>query len=508
MAKKLALISVYDKEGIAEFCKGLTELGYEIISSSGTAKHLQGAGIAVTEVSELTEYPHMLGGRMKTLHPKIHGGILANRNDNGHIKEMKEHGIEPIDIVVVNLYPFESVISGEHTFEDAIENIDIGGPTMIRAAAKNHENVLVVVDPSRYSRVLAELKKGKIDSGFRYELAKEAFQHTANYDVAISNYLEKEKFPAQLLGSYSKVENLRYGENPHEGAAFYAKKNPQGACFPNAEQLHGKELSYNNILDIDTAIEMAHDFTEPTAIILKHVTPCGVASATNIVDAFRNALDCDPVSAFGGVVGLNRTCCAEVANQIAEIFMEVVYAPDFEPEALEILKGKKNIRIIRLKDPGLERTREHFITSVGGGILVRENNTPTITEKDLKVVTKKKPTKEQIADMLFAYNVIKYVKSNAILLVKDKKTVGVGAGQMSRVDSSMLATKKAGELSKGAVLASDGFFPFRDGIDEVAKGGVIAIVQPGGSVRDEEVIKAADEHGIAMAFTGVRAFRH
>ncbi|UCF08723.1 MAG: bifunctional phosphoribosylaminoimidazolecarboxamide formyltransferase/IMP cyclohydrolase [Thermoplasmata archaeon] len=514
---KRALISVSDKEGIVEFAKGLNDLGVEILSTGGTARMLKESGLPVTLVSEYTKFPEMLNGRVKTLHPKVHGGILAMREKEEHMNQLKEHEIKPIDMVVVNLYPFEKTIKKENvSVEEAIENIDIGGPTMIRSAAKNNRGVAVVVNPGRYTDVLEEMKSngGGIGDQFAYNLALEAFEHTAKYDSIISEYLAKVftpsvTFPDVVNLGYEKAIDLRYGENPHQKAAFYKNTRFQGVCVGNAEKLHGKELSFNNIIDLDSALDIVMDFERPTASVIKHTNPCGVASADTISEAYRVGEAADSLSAFGSVVGLNRDCDLATAEEIKTHFVEAVICPDFAPEALESLRKKKNIRLLKTGRPIVrESPVEHKMMKVKGGLLVQTGAFPEIKPENLKVVTEKKPTAEEIKTMMFAVKVLKHVKSNSILLAKSERTVGIGAGQMSRVDASMIAARKAGDDAKGSVLASDAFFPFRDGVDAAAKFGVSAIIQPGGSVRDEEVIQAANEHGMSMVFSGIRLFKH
>jgi phosphoribosylaminoimidazolecarboxamide formyltransferase/IMP cyclohydrolase len=501
-----ALVSVSDKTGLVELARGLADAGIELISSGGTAVSIADAGVPVKRVSEVTGAPEILDGRVKTLHPKIHGGILADRRKKTHVDELSDQGIEPIDLVVCNLYPFESTIARPSVDEDeAVENIDIGGPAMVRAAAKNFHSVAVVVNPSRYRLVLEEIRAtGGISEETRRRLALEAFQHTAAYDAAIARYLtSEEEFPSRLVISADKAQELRYGENPHQRAAFYRNPGPPTGLAA-AEQLHGKELSYNNILDTDAAWKLALELEGPGAAIIKHSNPCGVAVASTISDAYGRAFDCDKTSAFGGIVALNRVCDALTAAAIAEIFVEVVIAPGFDEEALHALTSKKNLRILR----GAEGfATEWDLRRVAGGFLVQSSDPRDLAE-DAKVVTRAQPTEEQWADLRFAWTVVKHVKSNAIVLAKDGAAVGVGAGQMSRVEAAELAARRAGDRAKETACASDAFFPFRDGLDAVVAGGAAAVIQPGGSVRDEEVIAAADEHEIPMVFTGRRHFRH
>ena len=517
-----ALISVSDKSKIVEFARELQSLGIEIISTGGTARLLRENDIRITEVSDYTGYPEMLDGRVKTLHPKIHAGILAVRDDERHMNELKDQGIKSIDMVVVNLYPFEDTVAREDvSIEEAIENIDIGGPTLIRAAAKNYRYVAVVTDPRQYDTVLAELKANDrmLSNETRFKLAKEAFSRTARYDAVISSYLEtiseqKREFPETYAPVYVKVQGLRYGENPHQQAAFYRIPYLTEPCVATAKQLHGRELSFNNILDLNAALEIVKDFDEPTAAIIKHNNPCGVAShETSLAQAYRDALACDPLSAFGSIIGLNRVVDLETAKAIREAalsgsFPEAIIAPGYEPDALELLSKAKNRQILEVGslgklDYGMKETK-----SVVGGLLVQERDLKLIDRSQLKVVTEKEPTSEMMDSLLFAWKVCKHVKSNAILLARDKRTVGIGAGQMSRVDSTIIAIRKAGDRARGSVMASDAFIPFRDSIDLAAEAGVVAVIQPGGSKRDDEVIRAANEHGIAMVFTGMRHFRH
>lgn len=513
MKIKRALISVSNKAGLVEFATGLAELGIEIISTGGTAKTLREAGVPVIYISDVTGFPEILDGRVKTLHPNVHGGILAMRTEE-HLKQLAQHAITPIDLVVVNLYPFrETIAKPDVTLADAIENIDIGGPTMVRSAAKNHAYVGIVVNPERYGQVLTSLQeKGDLSPDLRFELAREAFAHTASYDTAIANYLgnviEKAAFQPEFNLSLVKAQNLRYGENPHQKAAFYKDTTVKGACIANAEQLHGKELSYNNILDANSALELVREFSEPCAVIIKHNNPCGTAMAQNLVDAYNKALEADPVSAFGGIVALNRSVDVATANEMAKIFLEAIIAPDFTPEALEILQKKANLRLLKTGDFTEQTSDSLEVRKVNGGLLVQQADRIVLNTEELKVVTEKKPSPEELKELIFAMTVVKHVKSNAIVLAKDGQIVGVGAGQMNRVGSARIAYEQAGEKAKGAVLASDAFFPFRDTVDDAAKAGITAIIQPGGSIRDEESIQACNEHGITMVFTGIRHFKH
>ena len=514
-----AIVSVSDKSGIIPFTKGLAQMGVEILSTGGTAKTLREQSISVMDISDYTGFPEILDGRVKTLHPKVHGGLLGQRSKPEHVEKMKEHGILPIDLVVVNLYPFEATVAREGcSLEEAIENIDIGGPTMLRSAAKNYPDVTVLVDPNDYDPILSELKeKGEISTETNFRLAKKVFQHTARYDGAISNYLgqiEKGKkvyeFPETFTFQVKKAQELRYGENPHQRAAFYREYLLTEPSVSNAVQIQGKELSFNNILDVDSAFETVKEFEEAATVIIKHNNPCGAAiSNKGLTDAYRKARDCDPVSAFGGMVGFNRIVDAETAKEMAQIFLEVIIAPGYDTEALEILKTKKDLRI--LQSPSLTHyslQKGYDLRKVVGGLLVQDRDLGRIPMDQWKVVTKRKPTEEEKRAMAFGWKVAKHVKSNAIVLVREDRTIGIGAGQMSRVDSTRLAVMKAQSSTKGTVLASDAMFPFRDGVDTGAEAGATAIIQPGGSIRDDEVIAAADEYNIAMVFTGMRHFRH
>ncbi|MBI3581541.1 MAG: bifunctional phosphoribosylaminoimidazolecarboxamide formyltransferase/IMP cyclohydrolase [Nitrospinae bacterium] len=501
---KRALISVSDKTGVLELARALNDAGVEIISTGGTAKLLADNGVAVVKISDHTGHPEILGGRVKTLHPKIHGGILGVRDDKSHMAEMEKHGIKPIDLVVVNLYPFEQTVAKAGvTDAEAIENIDIGGPSMIRSAAKNHRDVVVLVDPADYQEVVQALKSGE---GTTYEQRRKfslkAFARTSAYDKAIADYMggggESLKFDLK------KASSLRYGENPHQTAAFYAPG--EDLIYTGANQLHGKELSYNNILDVSAAVMLAREFKQTCAVIIKHTNPCGVATDPDQLAAYKKAHACDAVSAFGSVLSFNTKLTAQTAEEIGKTFVEAVVAPDYEERAVEILRQKKNIRIIKPGDFWLAESLQ--VKSVLGGMLAQSPDGILLNEGELRVVSKRKPTDKETEDMRFAYAVAKHVKSNAIIYARDGRTVGIGAGQMSRVDSSKIAVSKAQSPVKGCVMASDAFFPFRDGIDAAGKEGITAVISPGGSVRDEEVIAAADEYGMAMVFTGVRHFRH
>lgn len=523
---KRALLSVSDKAGIIEFAKELSAKGVEILSTGGTCKLLAENGIKVTEVSDYTGFPEMMDGRVKTLHPKIHGGILARRGIDEAV--MSENDIAPIDMVVVNLYPFaETVARPDCSLEDAIENIDIGGPTMVRAAAKNHKDVTIVVNAGDYPRVLKEMQEnnGSLAYKTRFDLAIAAYEHTAQYDGMIANYFGtmvpsygennegdlESKFPRTFNMQFKKKQDMRYGENSHQDAAFYVEDEIQEASVSTATQLQGKALSYNNIADTDAALECVKEFSEPACVIVKHSNPCGVAVADNILDAYEGAYKTDPTSAFGGIIAFNRELDAETAEAIvSRQFVEVIIAPSVSPEAAQVVAAKKNLRLLVCGEWS-ERTTQFDIKRVNGGLLVQDRDQGMVGLDDLKVVTKRQPTEAELNDLLFSWKVAKFVKSNAIVYVKNSATVGVGAGQMSRVYSAKVAGIKAADENlevAGSVMASDAFFPFRDGIDAAAEAGISCVIQPGGSMRDNEVIAAADEHGMAMVFTGMRHFRH
>jgi phosphoribosylaminoimidazolecarboxamide formyltransferase/IMP cyclohydrolase len=509
---KRALVSVSDKSGIVELARALTALGVELISTGGTAKLLEKERVKVTEVSAHTGFAEMLDGRVKTLHPKIHGGLLARRDDPSHLAAIRDAGIEPIDLLVVNLYPFAATVADpDCRLEDAIENIDIGGPAMLRAAAKNYSGVAVLVDPADYDKVLAELRAGGVSDATRFTLAKKAFAHTAAYDGAIANYLSSRDgaYPEILTVQFHKLQDLRYGENPHQSAAFYRDARPVAGGLARYRQVQGKALSYNNIADADAAWECVKSFAEPACVIVKHANPCGVAVGANLRKAYESAFKTDPVSAFGGILAFNRALDRPTAEVVGGQFAEVIIAPRIEAEAQKTLSSKVNVRVLEV--PLAHETQAHDFKRVGGGLLVQTSDTGSVKESDLKVPTRKKPTAEQMRDLLFAWRVAKFVKSNAIVFCRDGATLGIGAGQMSRLDSARVAAFKAKEAKlelKGAVAASDAFFPFRDGLDALADAGAAAVIQPGGSVRDAEVIAAADERGVAMVFTGMRHFRH
>src|SRR3984957_13551910 len=510
-----AILSVTDKSGLVEFAHKLTAFGVELVSTGGTAKLLRDSGIAVKDISELTGFPEMLDGRVKTLHPKVHGGILHRRKDSNHLAAVAEHGIPAIDMVVVNLYAFEKTAAkpGVH-FEELIENIDIGGPSMIRSAAKNFHDVAVVTPPSDYAAIAEEMgySHGALSRETKWRLAQKAFATTAAYDSAIASTLERvgadstlhtaDGFPNNLRLTFRKAIDLRYGENPHQKAAMYADSSGIGVA--HARQLQGKELSYNNIVDLHAAWDLAQEFDEPVCAIIKHTNPCGTATGKTLAEAYMKALECDPVSAFGGVIGVNRTVDAAAANEIAKLFLEVIAAPAFDEGAKAAFASKKNLRLVEV--PAGEQ--KWVLKNISGGMLVQDADLHKLSESDLKVVSKRPPTPEEKRALLFAWKVCKHVKSNAILYARDGQTVGVGAGQMSRVDSCKLGAMKAQLSLQGSVVASDAFFPFPDGVEEIAKAGATAIIQPGGSMRDAEVIEAADRLGLAMILTGVRHFRH
>lgn len=523
---KRALLSVSDKDGIVEFAKQLKQYGVEILSTGGTAKTLKEAGIEVKDVSDETGFPEIMDGRVKTLHPKIHGGILAKRDNDSHQEAMKENGIEGIDMLVVNLYPFMETIRSGANFDTCIENIDIGGPAMIRAAAKNHSYVTILTDPQDYDKVLEDMKNhdGAVTYNTRKQLAATAFALTATYDSNISSWFVGQNsdadfdLPRRISFSGKLKQSLRYGENPHQSAALYVMDDAVRPGAALASQVQGKELSYNNLNDTDAAFELVSEFDEPAVAIIKHANPCGVALGETCLQAYKRALMCDPVSAFGGIIALNRTLTKDLAEEIVKRFVEVIIAPDIESGAIDVLKAKNNIRV--LTTGGMPERGQHrlSVSRIAGGLLVQDADIKHITEADLKVVTDREPTKKELQDLLFAFRVCKHVKSNAIVYAKNLSTVGIGAGQMSRIDSSRIAAWKAQEAAKeagfetsladGSVVASDAFFPFADGLLAAADAGVTAVIQPGGSIRDDEVIEAANERGLAMVLTGVRHFNH
>ncbi|MCC9090227.1 bifunctional phosphoribosylaminoimidazolecarboxamide formyltransferase/IMP cyclohydrolase [Bacillus pumilus] len=512
MTIKRALISVSNKTNLVPFVKALTELGVEVISTGGTHKLLQENGIDVIGISEVTGFPEIMDGRLKTLHPNIHGGLLAVRENDEHMAQIEKHGIQPIDLVVVNLYPFKETISKDDvTYEEAIENIDIGGPGMLRAASKNHQDVTVIVDPRDYDAVVQQIKEGGVSLEKKRELAAKVFRHTAAYDALIADYLTNhvgETEPEQFTVTFEKKQSLRYGENPHQAATFYENALPSKGSLATATQLHGKELSYNNIKDADAALQIVREFTEPAAVAVKHMNPCGVGTGETIAEAFDRAFKADETSIFGGIVALNREVDKQTAEVLHTIFLEIVIAPSFSKEALEVLTAKKNLRLLTLDVEADLEKKEKQLTSVHGGLLVQDIDTYGLEEATISIPTKREPTEDEWKDLKLAWKVVKHVKSNAIVLAKDQMTAGIGAGQMNRVGSANIAIEQAGEKAKGSALGSDAFFPMGDTVEAAAKAGVTAIIQPGGSIRDEESIQKADEYGIAMVFTGVRHFKH
>ena len=515
-----AILSVTDKAGLADFARRLAKMGVELVSTGGTAKLLRDAGIKVSDISDLTGFPEMLDGRVKTLHPKVHGGILHMRGKPEHVAAVTEHGIQPIDMVVVNLYAFEKTAEKAGVeFEEIIENIDIGGPSMVRSAAKNFQDVAIVTSPSDYDAIASEMESsgGSLSLATKWRLAKKAFATTAAYDSAIASTLDTisapddhgkfelgggDGFPETLRLSFRKAFDLRYGENPHQKAALYSDGSGKGIA--NGKQLQGKELSYNNIVDLQAAWDLAQEFEEPVCAIIKHTNPCGTAVATTLVEAYKRALECDPVSAFGGVIGVNRPIDRDTATEMAKLFVEAIAAPKFDDAAREIFAAKKNLRLLEVAP----MEQKWVLKNVSGGVLLQDNDMRPLTEADLKVVSERKPTEQEMRDLLFAWKVCKHVKSNAILYARNGQSTGVGAGQMSRVDSAKIGAMKSVLGIKGSVAASDAFFPFPDGVEEIAKAGATAIIQPGGSVRDQEVIDTANRLGLAMVLTGVRHFRH
>ena len=523
-----ALLSVSDKTGIVDFARALHALGIRLISTGGTAKLLAEQGLPVTEVAEVTAFPEMLDGRVKTLHPKVHGGLLARRDVPEHMAALKAHQIDTIDMLVVNLYPFEATVAKPGcTLEDAIENIDIGGPAMVRSAAKNWQDVAVVTDASQYPEVLAGLKAGKLSDALRFKLSVAAFNRISQYDGAISNYLSsidfeksvgqpspvRADYPAQVNNQYTKLQDLRYGENPHQTAAFYSDIHPAAGSLVTATQLQGKELSYNNIADADAAWECVKSFDAPACVIVKHANPCGVAVGAHALEAYSKAFQTDPTSAFGGIIAFNREVDGAAAEAVSKQFVEVLMAPSYTTQALEIFKAKANVRVLQIALPAdVAATRNAFdIKRIGSGLLVQTADNHVLSRADLKVVTTKQPTPQQLDDLMFAWTVAQFVKSNAIVFCKDGMTMGVGAGQMSRLDSARIASIKAGHANlslQGTAVASDAFFPFRDGLDVVVDAGATCVIQPGGSMRDQEVIDAANERGVVMVYSGVRHFRH
>lgn len=509
---KRALVSVSDKTNLVEFVSGLVELGYEIISTGGTKKALEEAGISTIGISDVTGFPEIMDGRVKTLHPNVHGALLCVRDNPEHVKQINELGIQYIDLVCVNLYPFkETVLKLGVSHEEIIENIDIGGPSMLRSASKNYRYIPVICDPNDYDTVLNELREhGETSLETREKLAAKVFRHTASYDTMIASYLTEktgEKYPEKFTLTFDKVQDLRYGENPHQSAAFYKGMNPQYS-LANAKQLHGKELSYNNIQDGNAAIEILKDFEgQPAVVGVKHMNPCGVGIGDTIEEAWDKAYEADPVSIFGGIVAFNEPINNAIAEKLSKIFLEIIIAPAYVEDAFEILSKKKNIRLLQL-DTTLSVNAKYKVTNVNDGLLVQDIDDHQITEEDLRCVTNRKPTEEEIKQLLFAWKVVKHVKSNAIVLVKDNMTIGVGAGQMNRVGAAKIAIEQAQEKAKGSVMSSDAFFPMPDTVEEAVKAGVTAIIQPGGSIKDQLSIDVCNEHGIAMVFTGVRHFKH
>ncbi|AWB43393.1 bifunctional phosphoribosylaminoimidazolecarboxamide formyltransferase/inosine monophosphate cyclohydrolase [Paenibacillus sp. CAA11] len=515
MTIKRALVSVSDKTGIVDFCRELSKLGVEIISTGGTKNLLSKEGVPVIGISDVTGFPEILDGRVKTLHPAVHSGLLAIRDSAEHQAQMKELGLDYIDLVVVNLYPFqETIAKPDVSYEDAIENIDIGGPTMLRSAAKNHAFVSVVVDAADYQTVLDEIRsEGDTSLNTRKRLAAKVFRHTASYDALISDYLSNvtgDPLPERFTVTYEKIQDLRYGENPHQKAAFYRKPLAAADTLTTAKQLHGKELSYNNINDANAALQIVKEFEEPAVVAVKHMNPCGVGIGASVLEAYQKAYAADPTSIFGGIVAANRIIDEDTAMLLKEIFLEIILAPGFTQEALDLLTKKKNIRLLKIGDlrAGGAREAQYVVTTIDGGMVVQESDVHSLDPANLQVVTDRKPTEEELKQLLFGWKVVKHVKSNAILLAKDSMTVGVGAGQMNRVGAAKIAIEQAGEKAKGSVLASDAFFPMGDTLELAAKAGITAVIQPGGSIKDEESIRVANEYGIAMVFTGVRHFKH
>ena len=509
--KKRALISVSNKYNLIPFAQRLQDMDYEIISTGGTLKLLVDSGIDAKSVETVTGFPEILEGRVKTLHPKVHGGLLAKREEKSHMEALQENDIDPIDMVVVNLYPFKETVTKQGaTEEDIIENIDIGGPTMLRAAAKNFKDVIVVVDPVDYEKIAENLESGGLSEETRKRLAAKVFRHTANYDAMIARYFNEttdEMFPKDYTFTYEKVQDLRYGENPHQQAAFYEDVQYKGISLATAKQLHGKELSFNNIQDANAALEIVAEYDEPAVVAVKHMNPCGIGLADNLSDAFKRAYEADPISIFGGIIACNREVDKETAEQMHEIFLEIVMAPSFTDNAKKVLMQKKNIRLLEMTDAEEEQKTEK-ITTVKGGILVQTSDDGKVEEADLEVVTDRKPTAEEIEDLLFSWKAVKHVKSNAIVLAKNKQTVGIGAGQMNRIGAANIAIEQADEKAKGAVMASDAFFPMPDTVEAAAKAGVTAIIQPGGSKRDQDSIDVCNTNGIAMVYTNMRHFKH
>jgi phosphoribosylaminoimidazolecarboxamide formyltransferase/IMP cyclohydrolase len=523
VSRRRALISAYRKEGLAELARGLVERGFEVVSTGGTAEALQKAGIAVRAVSEITGFPEILDGRVKTLHPKLHGGLLAKRGEAAHDKALAAHGIEPIEVLVVNLYRFEDKVAKGAPFEEALENVDIGGPALVRAGAKNFLHVAVLVDPADYGLLLEQLDRPEgVDAATRLYLAQKAFRHSARYEAAIAAYFaqlevkrtgfgvaeSEEVFPYRLSPTFEKVQDLRYGENPHQRAAFYSDLGSTLYSVAAARKLQGKELSFNNILDLDAAWQLACELRDPACVIVKHTNPCGTGLGASPLEAFERAWECDPVAAFGGILALNRRVDGAVAKKLATVFVEAVIAPGFDPDAKRALAAKPNLRVLDMDTTGIHRVSGFDLKRVMGGLLAQEWDLHRLDRQRCEVVSRRKPSEEEWKAMLLAWSVVKHVKSNAIVYASSSQTTGVGAGQMSRVDAARFAALKAKLPLQGCAAASDAFFPFRDGVDEIAKAGITSIIQPGGSVKDDEVIAAANEHNLAMVFTGVRHFRH
>ncbi len=523
MTKKRALISVYRKDGVVELARGLAQRGYELVSTGGSAEALRAGGLPVVAVHDATGFPEILDGRVKTLHPKIHAGILARRAEPEHVKALRIHAITPIDVVVVNLYPFEDKVAKGAPFDEAVENVDVGGPSLVRAAAKNFRDVAVVVDPADYALLLEQLDRpGGIDAATRLFFAQKAFRHTARYDAAIAGYFAQvetrdqgygvaesdDTFPYRLSLTFEKVQDLRYGENPHQRAAFYSDLGSTLYSVAAARKLQGKELSFNNILDLDAAWRLVTELIEPACVIVKHTNPCGVGLGAEPLEAFERAWACDPTSAFGGIVALNRKLDAKTAGKLAGVFLEAVIAPGIEGAARELLAARKNLRVMDMDTTAIHKVTGFDLKRVMGGLLAQQWDLALLDRAHCEVVSKRKPSEDEWRALGLAWTVCKHVKSNAIVYANAVQTVGVGAGQMSRVDSARIAAQKAQQPLAGTVAASDAFFPFRDGLDEIARAGATAVIQPGGSVKDEEVIAAADEHKLAMVFTGVRHFRH
>ncbi|GGC98352.1 bifunctional purine biosynthesis protein PurH [Thalassobacillus devorans] len=509
--KKRALLSVSDKTGLADFAKKLVESGYELVSTGGTKKAIEEAGIPVLSISDVTNFPEIMDGRVKTLHPAVHSALLAKRDNEVHMDQLRKLELDTIDMVVVNLYPFQKTIAKpDVTEEDAIENIDIGGPTMLRAAAKNFQDVIVVVDPADYDMVAEGLQNDGLSVDVRKRLAGKVYRHTANYDAAIAAYfteITEDDYPETYTATFEKVQSLRYGENPHQTAAFYKQENAEGTSLANAEQLNGKELSYNNIQDANAALEIVQEFKKPAAVAVKHMNPCGVGTGSGLAEAYQKAYEGDPVSIFGGIVAVNQEVDMVTAEKMKEIFLEIIIAPKFSKEALKVLTTKKNLRLLEVDITKPKKTAQK-LTSVSGGLLVQDADTGSIDGVELEVATDREPTAQELEDLKLSWQVVKHVKSNAIVVAKADQTLGIGAGQMNRVGAAKIAFEQAGDKAKGAVMASDAFFPMPDTVEAAAEAGITAIIQPGGSKRDQDSIDACNQHGIAMVFTGMRHFKH